>query len=145
MDSFLQTVLDILNWLGTNIPWEALAASGLLTVFLQVPKQWVKRLYKHYDWVMLALAFVGSLWLVTLEYLQDNPTIAPQLLVVHAAAMAYMTQPFYKLMVKPISTKFVSFLSAQVAEAKRRSAAQAATEPSTGLPLTASPVEQFSE
>jgi len=134
-------IINVLNWLATNIPWEAILASGVLTAFLQIPKQWVKKWFEHYDWVMLLLAGIGSLAIVTIDYLTNDPSFAPKFLPVYAAAMAYATQPFYKVMLKPL----ISWLSAQAAQAAIQLEAQSATEPATGLPITASPVEQFSE
>lgn len=139
----MEVVQTVLNWLAVNVPWEAVLATGALTWALQLPKHWIKKWYKHYELIMILSAFVGSFGLVVLNYVQSNPTFAPQLLAVQAAAMAWMTQPWYRLIVKPMWAAAAKYLQTQISEAQFRHEAQTALVPANGLPITASPAEDF--
>lgn len=142
--NILQDVINVLNWIALNIPWEAIAATGVITALLEPIKKWVKKIFVHYDWVMVLLAGLVSLVVVTVNYLLNDPTYAPKLVPVIAAAMAYGTQPFYKILFKPALTALVGFVTKQVAEARLRSEAQRAAQvPANGIPVVAAPTEDF--
>lgn len=142
--NILQDVINVLNWIALNIPWEAIVATGLITALLEAPKRWIKNIFVHYDWVMIILAGIVSLVVVTVNYLLNDPTYAPKLVPVIAAAMAYGTQPFYKILFKPALTALIGFFGKQVAEARLRSEAQRAAQvPATGLPVAVTPTEDF--
>jgi hypothetical protein len=137
----LQEIVRVLNWIAINIPYEAILASGVLSGVVQLVKDKLKHLFKHYNAAILVLISVSSVALVTMDYLLSDPTYAPKFVPIYAAAIAFGTQPAYRM-----GKSIVGFFANQIAEANRRSEAQkSALEPLGGIPVTASAAESFSE
>jgi hypothetical protein len=123
MDSFL-LVRETLHYLATNIPWDVIAASGILSPVLLLIKKWFS---VQSEKVMITLVGVSGLIVAGLNYITTVPTHDPSIIAFQGAVVAFLTQPFYFYIVKPIATA----VSEQLAkDAFFKSQVQSAAEPS---------------
>lgn len=124
----MQEVLDIANKIAASIPWDAIIASGILSPLLLGIKKWFS---VQSEKVMITL--VGTVAVLTAagHYLLTVPTSDPSIIAVQGAVLAFMTQPIYFFIVKPVWKWFSEQLAAAAAY---RAELQSATEPVGGIP-----------
>ena len=126
----LHTILNVLNWTATNVPWDLVIASGILSPLALAIKKWFSvQSEKVMMTLVIVLGVVGS----AITYLMSTPTSDPSIIAAHGLIVAALSQPFYYLCVKP-ATKW---LSAELAKAAAFEAeVKSATIPAEGLPIT---------
>lgn len=134
----MDTVVNALNWLATNIPWKEIFESGVLTgvlTALLVPVyRIVKRVYDHYKEVMIVvvgLFGVGASFAA--EWISANPK-APGAAFVTGLAIAFGTQPMYKV-AKLFGAYLTRIWLANWNKAKELHEASSAKVPAEGLPV----------
>jgi xanthosine utilization system XapX-like protein len=124
--SILQTAYDGLNWFALNViaqvPWDAVAASGILSGLLLFPQKLIKKLVDDTQKVpfiklnreqfMICLVGLAGLAVSAVHYLLSVPTNNPSLVALQGLALSFGTQPFYFLAWKP----FVKWFNAKVAQ-----------------------------
>src|SRR3990167_1881552 len=99
----VQPIFDILNWIDINVPWEGVLASGVLSGILVGPQRLVKKWFKHNKIVIITfIGVLGPTLMFAWSYLLNTYPTAPQIVAVQGLALAFATQPFYYLMVKPL-------------------------------------------
>jgi hypothetical protein len=134
-------VFQILNSLAITVshisgmvPWDLVAASGVLSPVLLAVKQPLKKRIesdKTMEKVMMSLVIIFGIVVATLQYLVNVPTTDPSIIAVHGLLISAMSQPFYMILVKP----FYRWLSGELAKAKAFDAeVKSAAIPATGLP-----------
>jgi len=123
----LHSIGNSLNYLAVHVPWSAVAASGLLSPILLGIKKWFS---VQSEKVMISLVAVSGMLVAGANYLLHVPTHDPTIIAAQGAAIAFMTQPFYFFVVKP--------LAAAVGEQLAKAAAFDAQVKSAGQPVTAS-------
>lgn len=129
----MQQILDVANYIVTHVPWDVLIASGILSPLLLAIKKWFS---VQSEKVMISLVAFVALMTATGHYLLTVPTGNPSVIAVQAAVLAFMTQPIYFFVVKPIWLWFSAQLSAAAAY---RSEVLSATVPETGVPAEIPP------
>lgn len=103
-------ILQTLNAVAQFMPWDALAAAGVISPLLVGVKKWLK---VQSSTVMFLLVAGTSLGAVTVHYLLTIPTDDPSIIGLQTAVLAFMTQPVYYLLVKPA----IAFWRAEVEKA----------------------------
>jgi hypothetical protein len=96
----LHSIANGLNYLATHIPWAAVGASGVLSPLLLGIKKWFS---VQSEKVMITLVALSSMIVAGAHYLLSVPTHDPTVIAVQGAALAFMTQPFYFFIVKPVA------------------------------------------
>lgn len=94
----LQQVLEILNYVSANIPWDAVAASGVLSPLLVGVKRWFS---VQSERIMISLVILFAMLAAAGNYLLNVPSQDPGVIAVQGAVLAFMTQPVYFFVVKP--------------------------------------------
>jgi len=141
----LTTILSILNYLARHVPWDAILASGILAPLLLIPKRIVKKNFIHNQQVMIIVVGIAGLLVAAGNYLMNTPTSNPSIIAIQGAAIAFMTQPIYFIVVKPLVRKISAIIAVEIAKASVASEAQSAAVPAGGLPITRPQViEDFS-
>lgn len=134
-------ISTILTYLSTSIPWEAVAASGVLSPVLLAIKKWFS---VQSEKVMITLVLLAGMLTAAGHYLLNVPTNDPSIIAVQGAVLAFMTQPFYFFIVKPIAnTVSEQIAKAQAFDRQIKSAIEPAPAVSGTRPIT--PVEDFSQ
>lgn len=123
----MDEIVKILNYLATNMPWEALVASGIISPLLVGIK---KVLSVQSERVMISLVLIVSILAATGHYLLTVPTSNPSIIAMQGAVLAFMTQPVYFFLVKPASKWFSETLAAAAAF---KADVKSAAEPQQGL------------
>lgn len=124
--------IDYLNYAATNIPWAAIAASGILSGLLLGPQKLIKKYVVHNEQVMIVLVGAAGLVVAGVHYLLTVPTTNPKFIALQGLALSFATQPFYFLLWKPAMAWFsgqlvkASTIDEQITSAK---------VPATGLGL----------
>lgn len=106
----LHSVANVLNYLAVHVPWQAVAASGMLSPVLLGIKKWFS---VQSEKVMISLVMLSGMLLSGAHYLMTVPTHDPSIIAVQGAALAFLTQPFYFFIVKPVAAS----VSEQLAKA----------------------------
>lgn len=130
----MHDLLNLLNELATKVPLDWLIASGLLSPLLLAVKKW--RITKNVetilqkDWVMYSLVILTSAAFAIASYILNDPTKDPTVIAIQTAMTAFMSQPIYFFVVKPL----FKLIEAQLAKAAQlnadiKSAAVSPTEP----------------
>lgn len=123
-------IIDALNWIALNIPWDLVIASGVLSPVLLGVKKWFS---VQSEKVMMTLVIVFGAIGATVSYLVGVPTTDPTIIAVHGLVISALSQPFYYLLVKPAS----KWLSAELAKAAAFDAeVKSAAIPADGLPIS---------
>jgi hypothetical protein len=141
-------LIDWLNYAAVNIPWEAVAASGVLSGLLLGPQKLVKKYVQHNEQVMIVLVGVSGIVVAGVHYLATAPTTNPKFIALQGLALSFLTQPFYfivwKPLVKLLSDSFVqaAAVDEQVISAKVP-AAGLGLQPGSTVPIT--PADDFSQ
>lgn len=135
---YVEIARDALNWLAVTLPWDVIiesgALSGALAVLLVGPYRIVKRYFEHYKEVMTIVVGVGGVALTFGQYLLSTPQYAPQLAVLQGLAVAYGSQPFYKIVLKPLWMATTRAITKKVVEYNQAlSQPQVALEPAGGI------------
>lgn len=127
---YIKVAVDILNWIALNAPWEAIIASGVLSGLLVGPQKLVKKLFEHNEQVMILIVGCAGLLVAGGNYLLHTPTQEPTIVALQGLALAFGSQPFYFIIVKPLSKRASVWFAARVAEASliREARAAAALE-----------------
>lgn len=94
-------MLQVLNYIWLNIPWEALGAAIGVSGLLAVIKRWFDLRSER---VMIFLVILFSLAAVAAEYLMSVPTSDPSIIALRASVLAFTTQPVYFFVIKPVIT-----------------------------------------
>ena len=117
-------VLQTVNEFAQFMPWDALAAAGVISPALAGVKKWLK---VQSSTVMFLLVVATSLGTVVAHYLLTIPTNDPSIIGLQTAVLAFMTQPVYYLILKPM----MAFWRAEVEKAAALNAElkSAAVEP----------------
>lgn len=124
----LHTINSILNWTATNVPWDLVIASGLLSPVLLVIK---KKLDVQSEKVMMTLVLVLSTLGSAAQYLLTTTAGSPEIIAAHGLMVAALSQPWYFALYKPAMAWFSNELAkARAFDAEVKSAAI----PATGLP-----------
>jgi hypothetical protein len=133
MDSLVHAstnVINGLNWFAVHvigqIPWEAIAASGILSGLLLIPQKLIKKavddaekvavlpfIKLNREQIMIVLVGLAGLTASAIHYLVSTPTANPSLVALQGLAVSFGTQPFYFLIVKPLS----AYIAEQVTKA----------------------------
>ena len=137
----MESAINVLNWIAVNVPWKEIFESGALTaavtVLLVPVYRIVKKYYDHHKEVMvIAVGLTGLVASYVQAYLSANPSRLGYASI-RGFAIAFGTQPFYKIVLKPLTSVIVSGVSAQIAKAKSLSEAQSAAVPAEGIPTPA--------
>jgi hypothetical protein len=123
-----------------GLPWgdigSYVGASGILSVVLIKPYKWIKKYFDHHKEVMTIVIGVGGILLAAAHYLLTTPTQEPNIIVMQGLVISFLSQPFYKIILKPLT----GFLVAKIVEAETiKAQAQTAIVPASGLPLPSIP------
>jgi len=99
-------IINFLNDVATNVPWatigEVVAASGLLSFILVPLKKPVANWFKHNEQMMITLVGVGGVLIAAANYLLTTPTQNPSIIAMQGFVVAFGSQPFYFIIVKPL-------------------------------------------
>lgn len=126
----MNDILPTINHIATMIPWDLVAASGILSPLALGIKKWLSIQSER---VMMTLVLVLSVVGATATYLMTVTTSDPSIIAVRGLMIAAMSQPFYYLIVKPSYT----WLAAELAKARAFDAeVKSAAIPADGLPVT---------
>jgi hypothetical protein len=111
----MNNVFDFLNHVAVDIPWAAIGqvigASGVLSFTLVPVKKKVDDWFVHHKGVMVFLVGLGGVLMAALHYLLNTPTQNPGIIVVQGFVIAWVSQPFYRIIVKP----FLQYISDKIA------------------------------
>jgi hypothetical protein len=117
----MQEVLHHINVALNNIPWGAVAASGVLSPVLLAVKKWFS---VQSEKVMITLVAASGMLVAGANYLLHVPTHEPTIIALQGAAIAFGTQPFYFFIVKPLAAAVADQLAKAAAfDAQVKSAA----------------------
>jgi hypothetical protein len=120
----VQNILHTVNAVLANVPWSAVAASGLLSPVLLAIKKWFS---VQSERVMISLVALSGMLVAGGSYLLHVPTHDPTIIALQGAAIAFGTQPFYFFIVKPIAASVEEQLAKAAAfERNVKSAAEPA-------------------
>lgn len=111
----LKQTIEILNYVATNVPLDAIIASGVLSPILLGFK---KVFGVNSEKVMITMVGIAGILVATGNYLLHVPTSDPTVIAMQGAVLAFMTQPFYFLLVKPASKRIGVWAAAQLAKAQ---------------------------
>lgn len=118
----IHSIADGLNYLAVHVPWAAVAASGILSPILLFVKKWFS---VQSEKVMISLVALSGMLVAGASYLLHVPTHDPSIIALQGAAIAFMTQPFYFFIVKPLAASVSEQLSKAAAfDAQVKSAAE---------------------
>ncbi len=124
----MEQVISILNTIATNIPWDLVIASGILSPLLVIIKKWM---HIQSEKVMMSLVLLFGVLGAAATYLLTVETADPSIIAVQGLMIAAMSQPIFFILVKPAATWLsVEFAKARAWDAEVKSAAV----PSGGLP-----------
>lgn len=96
----LNTIANAVHWVAQNAPWAAVLAAGILSPILLAIK---KKFKVQSEKVMICLVAFAGLVVAGGNYLLHVPTQNPTIIALQGLAVAFMTQPFYFFIVKPLS------------------------------------------
>jgi hypothetical protein len=150
-------VMTVLNWLARNVPWDAVAASGVLSGLLIGPQKIVKKWFEHNEPIIIAvIGLVGPLVVASWTYLLHHYGTDPRIVVLQGLAVSFMTQPFYFVVWKPfvlnrlapqVRNWFASKVAAQFAAAREINEVRATAVPApvsaTVRTKTPVPIQDF--
>lgn len=128
-----QTILDALNYVAVHIPWEGLVASGILSPLLVGIKKWFS---VQSERIMITLVIVSGMLVAAGNYLLHVPTSDPSIIAVQGAVVAFMTQPIYFFVVKPIWKWFATQMAKAAAYDNEVKSAAQPLSPATPAPTT---------
>lgn len=94
----MHDLLSTANELAKSFPWDALAATGVISPLLVGFKKWLSIQSER---VMISLVALLSFLTVAGHYLLTTPSSSPKVLAYQSAVLAFMTQPVYFFFVKP--------------------------------------------
>lgn len=124
----MEQVLSTLNTIAAAIPWDLVAASGILSPVVLLIKKW---LHLQSEKVMMTLVLVFGMVGAAATYFIGAKFSDPSMIAVQGLMVAAMSQPFYYLVVKPFSTWF----GGELAKARAYDAeVKSAGIPAEGLP-----------
>lgn len=143
----LHQIIDILNYAAVHIPWDAVLASGVLSGVLIGPQRAIKKWFEHNEQIMILTVAAAGLLVAGTHYLMTTPSANPSIIAVQGLVLAFMTQPFYFIVWKPLMRKigvsFLPWLREQIKEAESLNDVTSAVEPVGGLPaVTAEAAEK---
>ena len=145
MMEILTIILNGLNFAAKNVPWDAILASGILSPLLLIPKRVVKKYFIHQEQVMIIVVGLAGLLVAAGNYLLHVPNQNPGIIAIQGAVLAFMTQPIYFIVVKPLCRKISAIIAVEIAKAAAKDEVHSAAVPPEGLPITAPKViEDFS-
>lgn len=103
----IQTIINYANEFATNVPWDAIVASGVLSPVILLLKKWLNiKDDKRREKVMISLVLTLSMLTAAGNYLLHVPSQDPSIIALQGAALAFMTQPVYFFIVKPAIAAF---------------------------------------
>ena len=123
----MENIISTLNNIVSHIPWQAIAASGIISPLLVGIRKWFNIKSKR---VLIFLVSLMSAGAVTVNYLLRVPTSDPSILAIQASVVAFMTQPIYHFVVKP---GFAWFADTIEAAALFKSEVRSAALPQSGV------------
>jgi hypothetical protein len=136
MQHVLAEVTNFLNWLATNLPISGIMASGALSAALVGPKQLVEKWFVHYKAVMITLVGIGGILIAGVHYMVASPDYSWQIVYLQGLAIAFGTQPFYRILIKPGAAALGAWLLKQAEKAAQLNEAKTAKVPVSGLKVT---------
>jgi hypothetical protein len=137
----MHELLNTLNTLAQFIPFDDALYAPLLSVVLLITKKVAK--IKNGE-VMVWLTVAGSVVFAAVAYIVSHPNENPQVAAMSAVVIAATSQPFYRLVLRPLSKAIGKVWLAQVNKAARlNSEVKSAAVPATGLPISGVEVQQF--
>jgi hypothetical protein len=123
------SALNVMNDIARHFPWEALAASGVISPLLVGIKKWFS---VQNEKVMISLVILISGLAVAGNYMLHVPTSDPYIIGIQTAVLAFMTQPIYFFIVKPA----IAFFKNEVEKAAALNEVKSATVPKGGITVT---------
>lgn len=118
----LHSILDGANYLAVHVPWAAVIASPLVSGLIVAIKKWFS---VQSERVMISLVALVAMIVAGGNYLLHVPTHDPSIIAVQAAVLAFMTQPAYFFIVKPLAASIEQQLQKAAAfDAQVKSASQ---------------------
>lgn len=122
MAHIFHQILEILNYIAVHTPWDAVAASGLLSGILIGPQRAIKKWFEHNEQIMILTVGAAGILVAGTHYLISTPSVNPSIIAVQGLVLAFMTQPFYFIVWKPLMRKigvsFIPWLREQIKEAE---------------------------
>ena len=97
-------VLHALNIFAEHI-WPILVASGIISALMIKPYKIIKKFFVHHEQVMLITIGTVTFLATNLVYLANTPNVEPWIVQLYAGTIAFMTQPFWKIILKPMIEK----------------------------------------
>lgn len=134
----MQEVLNVINYIVVHMPWNAVAASGVLSPLLLGIKKWFS---VQSEKVMITLVALLACLTAAGHYLLTVPTHNPSIIAVQGFVLAFMTQPIYFFVVKPT----VKWFDERVEEAAALNLAKSAAEPVPSVTAPTPVTEDFSQ
>lgn len=126
----VHSILNVLNWIALNVPWDLVIASGLLSPVALGFKKWRDIQSEKF---MMTLVLILGVAGAAATYLMETPTTDPSIIAARGLMIAAMSQPWYFVIYKPA----VKWLSAELAKARAFDAeVRSAAIPAEGLPVT---------
>ena|SRR6476660_5187141 len=139
------SAIQTLNQVATSIPWatigQVIGASGVLSFVLVPVKKKVDKWFVHHKQMMITLVGLGGVLIAATHYLMQTPTQNPGIIAMQGLMIAFVSQPFYLIIVKPL----VSYIATTVAKAaafnEQVESAKSALEPmdAPAVPITHTP------
>lgn len=129
---YIQQVFDILNWIANNLSLLTVIAPAVLSGLYVAPQKVIKKWFVKNERVIIT--FIGTASVVIMfawSYLIHNYSTVPQVVALQGLALAFSTQPFYFIMIKPLMAR-IAVYSAQRTELK--ASLESAFIPPEGLP-----------
>jgi xanthosine utilization system XapX-like protein len=118
-----------------------LLTSGILSGLLIGPQKAIKKWFEHNEQVMILTVAAAGMLVAGAHYLINTPSANPSIIAVQGLVLAFMTQPFYFIVWKPLMRKigvsFIPWLREQIKEAESLNEVKTAVEPAGGLPAPA--------
>lgn len=126
----MDQILPTLNTIAQAIPWDLVAASGILSPVVLLVKKWLSI---QSEKVMMTLVLVLSMLGSAVTYILSTTSADPTIIAAQGFIVAAMSQPVYYLAVKPFSV----WLGAELAKARAFDAeVKSAAIPASGLPVS---------
>lgn len=100
-----------------------IAASGVISTLMVAPYKYIKRWFEHHKTIMILLIGVVSLVVANVVYVFRTPSSDPGIAQLQGLTIAFVTQPIYLIVIKPLGEALRRRLLASAAlEAEVKSA-----------------------
>jgi apolipoprotein N-acyltransferase len=126
----VDAIFGFLNYVTTHVPWELIGASGILSPLMIGVKKWFS---VQNELVMFLLVFGTATLAAAVNWLLHTQSHDPNVILVQAALLTVMAQPFYFGLFKPLFKWLGGQLSKAAAYDQQL---KAAAEPAGGLPAS---------